>query len=426
MSWKERLLLVLMASINFTHILDFMVMMPLGNFLMPYFNISPKEFSVVVAAYSISAAVSGFSAAFFVDQFDRKKVLLFGYIGFVIGTLCCGIAPSYPLLLIARIVAGLFGGLIGAQVLSIVADTFPYERRGSAMGILFSAFSLASIVGVPFALYLAGRFSWHAPFIFIGVLGLLVILLVGKYLPSMRNHIEKAKEQKESPLAMLKNLLVNREQMIALLLSGSLMLGHFLIIPFLNPYMEMNVGFTEWQRNLVYMVGGVASFVASPLIGRLADKFGKHNIFYIFALLSLIPIFLITNMPAIKYYYVLCVTGIWFALSTGRGIPAQAIISNVVAPEQRGSFMSFNSCVQQLFTGMASLIAGMLVMTSASGKIIHYPWVGYLSIIVVFSCIFIARLLHVKPVAQSSAFILASGKQDNVNGPVRNKENSYK
>jgi MFS transporter, DHA1 family, inner membrane transport protein len=402
MSWKERLLLLLMAAINFTHILDFMVMMPLGNFLMPYFHITPKQFSVVVASYSIAAAVSGFSAAFFVDQFDRKKVLLFGYTGFVLGTLCCGIAPTYSLLLIARVVAGLFGGLIGAQVLSIVADTFPYERRGSAMGILFSAFSLASIVGVPFALFLAGKFSWHAPFLFIALVGIAVIVLVGKYLPSMRGHLQGAKEQKENPLMMLKNLFSNRQQVVALLLSGSLMLGHFLIIPFLNPYMEMNVGFTEWQRNLVYMVGGVASFVASPLIGRLADKFGKHTIFYTFALLSLIPIFLITNMPAIKYYYVLCVTGVWFALSTGRGIPAQAIITNVVAPEQRGSFMSFNSCVQQLFTGMASLIAGMVVMTAANGKILHYSWVGYLSIVVVFSCIFIARMLHVKPLAATN------------------------
>jgi DHA1 family inner membrane transport protein len=168
MNWKERILLLLMAAINFTHILDFMVMMPLGNFLMPYFNITAQQFSVVVASYSIAAAISGFSAAFFVDRYDRKRVLLFGYSGFVIGTICCGIAPTYPLLLISRIVAGLFGGLIGAQVLSIVADSFSYERRASAMGLLFSAFSLASIVGVPFALFLAGTFSWHAPFLLIG------------------------------------------------------------------------------------------------------------------------------------------------------------------------------------------------------------------------------------------------------------------
>ena len=397
MNWKERILLLLMASINFTHILDFMVMMPLGNFLMPYFNITAQQFSVVVASYSIAAAISGFSAAFFVDRYDRKRVLLFGYTGFVIGTLCCGIAPTYLLLLISRIVAGLFGGLIGAQVMSIVADSFSYQRRATAMGLLFSAFSLASIVGVPLALFLAGIFSWHAPFLLIGGLGIPVIFAVAKYLPAMKGHVERAKELQANPISMIRSLVSNSQQVTALFLSGSLMLGHFLIIPFLNPYMEMNVGFSEWQRNLVYMVGGVASFVASPIIGRLADKYGKHRVFYIFCVLSLIPIFLITNMPAIKYYYVLVVTGIWFALSTGRGIPAQAIISNVVKPEQRGSFMSFNSCVQQLFTGMASLIAGMVVIVAPTGKIEHYNLVGYLSIVIVFACIFIARMIHVAP-----------------------------
>jgi predicted MFS family arabinose efflux permease len=298
------------------------------------------------------------------------------------------------LLLTARIVTGLFGGLIGAQVMSIVADSFAYEKRGYAMGILFSAFSLASIIGVPFALFLADTIGWHAPFILIGILGALIIPAVMKYLPAMSGHIHGANEKRENPWQVLKTLFRNSQQLLALALSGCLMLGHFLIIPFLNPYMEMNVGFTSGQRNLVYMVGGVASFIASPLIGKLADKYGKHKVFYIFAFLSLIPIFLITNMPAIKYYYVLIVTGIWFAFSSGRSIPAQAIITNVVRPEQRGSFMSFNGSIQQLFTGMASLIAGMVVIVGAGGKIEHYAWVGYLSIVIVFGCMFIAKMIH--------------------------------
>lgn len=390
MNWKERILLILMASVNFTHILDFMVMMPLGNFLMPYFKITPGQFSVIVASYSISAAVSGFAAAFFVDGYDRKKVLLFGYTGFVIGTICCGIAPTYLLLLAARITAGLFGGLIGAQVLSIVADSFPYEKRGQAMGILFSAFSLASIVGVPAALYLAGWTGWHTPFLAIGGLGVIIILLLSRYLPAMSAHIHGARTK---PVTMLKNVVSSRKQLVALGLSGALMLGHFLIIPFLNPYMEFNVGFTDTQRNMIYMVGGLATFFTSPLIGKLADKYGKHNTFMVFALISLIPIFLITNMPAIKYYYVLMVTGIWFVLSTGRGIPAQAIISNVVPAEQRGSFMSFNGSMQQLFSGIASLIAGAIVISKPDHTIVHYSWVGYLSIAIVLCSVFIARKL---------------------------------
>lgn len=390
MNWKERVLLLLLACINFTHILDFMVMMPLGNFIMPFFKISTQQFSVVVASYSLSAFASGIIAAFFVDNYDRKKILLFGYIGFVVGTLCCGIAPNYPLLLAARITAGLFGGLIGAQVLSIVADTFAYERRGQAMGTIFAAFSIASIVGVPFALYLAHKFTWHAPFIFIAGLGALIIPLVMAYLPSMTKHLTENKNRVK-PLQLLSNIFSTNQQIYALLLTGCLMLGHFVIIPFLNPYMEHNVGFTEGQRMLVYTIGGITSFIASPIVGKLADKYGKHRIFTIFAILSIIPIFLITNMPAIKYYYVLMVTGIWFALSTGRGIPAQAIVSNVVAPEMRGSFMSFIGSFQQMFTGLASLIAGWIVVESpVDHKILHYPITGYFSIAVVLFCIFIS------------------------------------
>ncbi|HEX5669380.1 MAG TPA: MFS transporter, partial [Chitinophagaceae bacterium] len=169
---NKKVILILLAALNFTHILDFMIMMPLGNYLMPYFSISPQQFSYLVAAYTLSASLSGFLAAFFVDRYDRKNVLLIGYGGFLIGTLFCGLAPSYATLLIARIVAGLFGGLIGAQVLSIVSDLFSYEERGKAMGSVISAFAIASTFGVPFALYLANLISWHAPFLFVAIAGL--------------------------------------------------------------------------------------------------------------------------------------------------------------------------------------------------------------------------------------------------------------
>ena len=183
MKKTERILLLLLASINFTHILDFMIMMPLGNFLMPHFNISAQYFSLIVAAYPITAFVSGLITAFYVDQFDRKKVLLFAYAGFIIGTIACGVAPNAWLLMLARVLTGLFGGLIGAQVLSIIADTFSYEKRGRAMATVFMAFSVASIFGVPFSLYLARLISWHAPFIFIGILGLLLLPLLARFSP---------------------------------------------------------------------------------------------------------------------------------------------------------------------------------------------------------------------------------------------------
>ena len=185
----------------------------------------------------------------------------------------------------------------------------------------------------------------------------------------------------------------NRSQSLALLLSGSLMPGHFLVIPFINPYMEFNVGFTKDQTPMIYMVGGVCAMLSSTFIGKLADKHGKLKVFTVCLLLSLLPIFLITNMPRIPFYYVLIVFGFWFTFSTGRNIPAQAMISTVVNPAERGRFMSFNSSFQQLFTGAASIIAGLIVVRDAQGKIYHYQWVGYLSISIVFLCWFIGRML---------------------------------
>jgi MFS transporter, DHA1 family, inner membrane transport protein len=195
MSRKERILLIILASINFTHILDFMIMMPLGNYLMPFFDITPKQFTLLVAAYTISAGFSGFIAAFFVDKYDRKKILLLGYSGFLLGTIACGFAPTYYTLLFSRVFAGIFGGLIGAQVLSIVADTFTYNRRGTAMGAVMSSFSIASTLGVPFSLYLANAISWHAPFLFIGFLGIVLIPLINKYVPQMNAHIDTSGEK---------------------------------------------------------------------------------------------------------------------------------------------------------------------------------------------------------------------------------------
>lgn len=396
MNKKEKMILWILAGLNFTHILDFMIMMPLGNFLMPHFNISARFFSWIVAAYPVSAFVSGMTTAFYVDRFDRKKVLLTAYSGFLIGTVCCGIAPDPYFLMAARILTGLFGGLIGAQVLSIVADTFPYEIRGRAMGTIFMAFSVASVFGVPFSLYLAGLISWHAPFIFIGIVGLVIVPLIVKFLPPMTVHLlpqEQRASGRPDVKKVLTNIFNNKAQVMALMLSGCLMMGHFLIIPFVNPYMEFNVGFTKDQTPLIYMVGGLCAMITSPIIGRMADRYGKLRIFMICLFCSLVPIFLITNMPRIEFYYVLIVMGFWFTFSTGRNIPAQAMISTVVNPAERGQFMSFNSSFQQLFTGMASVIAGMIVVKDPAGRIQHYNWVGYLSVTIIFLSVFIARAL---------------------------------
>jgi len=394
MTSKEKTILILLAALNFTHILDFMIMMPLGNYLMPYFNISGQKFSVIVAVYPVSACIASLVASFFVDAFDRKKVLLFGYIGFLVGTILCGFAPSANLLLASRIVAGLFGGLIGAQVLSIVADTFPYERRAQAMGYLMTAFSLASVFGVPFGLFLATWISWHAPFLLVGGLGIIVVPLLVRYIPPMTQHMQNKEAIQIPPVQKFLYIFRNNRQVLALTLAGSIMLGHFLIIPFINPFMEFNVGFSQTQTKYIYVVGGLITLISAPFAGKMADKVGKLKVFTLAAILSLLPVFLITNMPAIPFYYVLMVTGFWFMVANARNVTASAMVSGVVAPEHRGSFMSINAAIQQMCTGIAALIAGFIIVTDkATQKISHYSWVGYLSLAVIVACIFLGRRL---------------------------------
>ncbi|WP_336515742.1 MFS transporter [Pollutibacter soli] len=392
MNRTERIILTILACINFTHILDFMIMMPLGNYLMPHFSIGTSFFSLIVAAYPITACVSGIVAAFYVDRYDRKRILLFAYAGFLLGTLCCGIAPDEWFLVVARVVTGVFGGLIGAQVLSIIADIFPYEKRGRAMSSIFMAFAAASVFGVPFSLYLANKISWHAPFIFIALVGTVILPMINKFLPPVRSHIH-ATVQRLSIMQVLRQIFGDPAQRMALILAGTLMFGHFLLIPFLNPFLEFNKGFTKTQTPLVYMVGGVASMIASSFIGRLADHYGKFRVFLISVICSLIPIFIITNLPDYHMWVVLAIFGFWFAASTSRNIPVQAMISTVVQPEHRGRFMSFNSSFQQLFTGLASLVSGGIVYTSANGEIVNYNLVGYFSVLVVSSTIYLGYLL---------------------------------
>ncbi len=391
MSKNERIILFLLAALNFTNILDFMIMMPLGNYLMPYFNITPQQFSLLVASYTLSASISGFCAAFFVDGFDRKKVLLFAYTGFLVATFACGFAPTYIFLLLARVVAGLFGGLIGAQVISIVSDLFTYERRGRAMGAIMSSFAVASTVGIPLALYLANLISWHAPFIFIAGFGLLLIPFLIKFIPAMNQHLATVKQKPKINTDSFFAVFKDKHQYQALIFSGMMMFAHFIIIPFINPYMEFNLGYSKKLTPLIYLVGGIAAFVSANYLGRLSDKIGKLKIFTICLLFSLPMMFLITNLFTIPYWIVLVLFGLWFTVATGRGVTAQAMVSNVVKPEHRGSFQSFNSSMQQLGSGLAALVSGFIITKNADESIANYPWLGYIGIIAMIITLFIAR-----------------------------------
>jgi predicted MFS family arabinose efflux permease len=381
MNKNEKTIVFLLAALNFTHILDFIIMVPLSIYLIPSFHISAFQFSTLVASYSISAFFSGILAALLIDRHDRKKTLLLAYAGFLIGTFACGIAPDYITLLMARIVAGTFGGILGAQVFSIIADIFTYERRGRAMGAVMSAFAVASVIGIPLSLFLTNIFksNWHIPFLSIGVLGLLLMPFMIKYLPSMKGHINA--NGSSSIFGGLASTMKIRVQRSALIFSALFMFGHFLVIPFIPSYLEFNKGFTKFQIPLILLCGGIASFIAAIIFGRISDKKGKLPVFLWSVFISLFLIVFLTNMPSINILTALLFFAILFMVVTTRIVMAQAMITGVVSQNHRGSFMSVNGSMQHLGQGMASLAAGVIIRTNRdTHQLSNFNWVGYLSI----------------------------------------------
>lgn len=390
MTRNERILLITLAAINFTNIMDFMIMMPLGPQLMRIFNITPQQFGIIVSSYTLSAGISGFLTAFIIDKVDRKRFLQWLYVGFLIGTMLCGIVNSYALLVAARVLTGIFGGVLGAVILAIVGDMIAFEKRGQAMGMIMAAFSVASVFGVPFGLYIATLLDWHAPFIFLAITALPISYLIWRFVPEMDTHINN--QHHVNPYQVLANIFKDSNQSKAITLMIVLMAGHFSIIPFLSPYMVSNVGFSERDLAYIYLFGGAFTIFTSPRVGKLADKYGKAKVFSWFVAMCAVPVLLLTNLPQTPVWMALVITTLFFILSAGRFIPAQAIVSATVKAESRGSFMSVSSSLQQLTAGGASYLAGLVISKDPqSGVLSHYNWIGLFSVVATLSTIALIR-----------------------------------
>jgi predicted MFS family arabinose efflux permease len=393
MTRKEIFLLLTLASVNFINIMDFMIIMPLQEFLEKTFAISPAQFGLVVSSYAFSAFAASMTASFFVDRFDRKAVLLTAFAGLLLGTVGCGLATSYATLLASRIVAGLFGGLIAAQGLSIVGDLFSYEKRGRAMGLLMSGFAAATIAGVPLGLFLANRAGWQWPFLCIGLAGLAVFALAWRAIPSMRSHI--ARKGAPGAFAVYNSVRADRNKRYALGMMLMLIFSHFATIPFIAPYLSKNAGFSQEELPLMYFFGGASSLITSPLFGKLSDRFGKRRMFGLFLVLSAVPVFLLTNLGRVPGYQVILVTTLFFIVAGGRMVPANAIITSVVPPEMRGGFMNLNASLQQLGLGLASLTGGLVLTVNAAGELHNYDVIGYISIAGSLLCLWLMTRVRI-------------------------------
>lgn len=375
---KEKLYITLLAMIQVAHILDFVIMMPLGPTLMRVLNIGPTQFGVLVSSYTIGASVIGFFGALYVDNFDRKKVLITLFSLFIVGTALCGMATNYKFLLFARILTGCFGGITNACVFALVADLIPPERRGRATGVVMSSFSMASILGVPLGLFIANLWGWNSTFYMIVALSLVAVIMAFKLLPPVpaKSTLKPFKET----VGKVKDILKEKNYLICFALTSFLSLGSFMIIPFLSPYMVKNVGLTEQQLPLIYLFGGAFTILSARFIGKQCDKKGAFVVFKIVFFLSWFPIIAITNLPPVPVYAVLIVSTFFMMLVSGRFIPAMTMLSLAVRPEQRGSFMALENALRLLMSGMASLVAGQMIQEGSNGRLQGYALVGWCSI----------------------------------------------
>jgi len=375
----ERLLLWSLAAINFTHIVDFMVMMPLGPELTRLFQITDAQFGLLVSAYSLAAGAAGLLVSMVIDRFERKRALLWMYAGFALATLACGLAPTYGALMAARVAAGVFGGVLGALVQTIVGDAVPFERRGQAMGLVMSAFSLSTVAGVPLSLWLASHWGWHVPFFAIAAVSVAVWLAAWRSVPRLQSHMTGASAQ--PPLTQLRRVLSVGNHWRAFALSVLMLSGSFSIIPYITIYTTTNVGLSADQVPFIYLAGGVATLFTARFWGRLADRYGKVKVFRCISVAAVLPMMALTHLPAVSVPVLLVVTTAFFVFVSGRMVPGMALLTQTPEPAVRGSFMSVNGALQSAAMGIAAWVGGLMISRTPDGLVAGYGRTGWLALI---------------------------------------------
>lgn len=374
-SGYQKIVVAMLAFLQFAVILDFMIMSPLGAVIMPDLNIGPSQFGLVVSAYAFSAGVAGLLTAGFADRYDRKKLLLFFYTGFILGTVWCGLAQTFESLLAARVFTGLFGGVIGSIVLAISTDLFAPAMRGRVMGLIQTAFAASQVLGIPAGIYLSNQWNWHVPFMAMAAFGLLGGLLVAWKMQPVNGHL--GQPQEHSPFMHLYHTVTEKRYLLAFCITAFLTTGGFMLMPFSSAYIVNNMGIDLHHLPTVYLITGVCTIFIGPLIGRAADAFGKFRVFLFGTALSIVMVLIYTHLGHIPLWMLVLVNSVMFVGIFSRMIPFQAISSTVPVATQRGSYNAISASIQQLAGGVASVASGHIVTQAADGRLQHFDTVGY-------------------------------------------------
>ncbi len=399
----EIFVIIILASTQFTVVLDFMVMSPLGDFLMKEMNLNTTQFGFSVSAYAFSAGFSGLLTAGFADRFDRKKLLLFFYIGFIVGTLFCGLTNTYPMLLAARIVTGLFGGVIGSISMAIVTDLFPIEKRGRVLGYLQMGFGASQVLGIPISLYIANIWGWQSPFLMIVVLATGIWLTIVYKLKPVDMHLETKSER--NAVGHLWHTLSQRNYRVGFLSTAFLSLGGFMMMPWGSAFAINNLNVTPHQLPFLFMFSGLTALIIMPMIGKLSDRFDKFRIFTFASIWLSVVVVIYTNLTPVPFWFVLLMNFGFMLGIMSRMIPAVALSSALPEKQDRGAFMGINASLQQIAGGVAAAVGGMIVVQKDKfSPLEHYDTLGYvivaLSVISVFLLYRVSKLVRGLPTGQ--------------------------
>lgn len=394
---RERWLLITLAGIQFTNILDFMIMMPLGPSLTALFRISDAQFGWLVSAYTLAGAASGLFASTYIDRFDRKRLLLVLYSLFALSTLACGVAPTYHTLLLARISAGIFGGVLSALGQTIVGDVIPFERRGRAMGIVMTSFSVATVAGVPLGLFLAAHYGWHVPFFLIAALCAVFTSIAYFVLPQLSSHVRTSVAL--SSRSRIAQVLRDANLQRAFFFSALLMFSGFTVIPYITLFMQSNVGLRADQVPYLYLCGGVATLVSARWLGKWTDSRGKFQTFRTMAWLFLLPLIGLTLLGKSTLWLALLVSTFFFVCASGRMIPGMAMLTSATSPALRGTFMTLNASVQSASMGLAALVGGYVISRDAHGLLQGYWRAAVLGAVASVLAVVVASKLDLQPVS---------------------------
>ena len=411
-SVRQRVLvLVVLALVQFTSIVDFMVVMPLGPQIITKLGLSSADqFSLIVASYSISAGLAGLLASSIMDRFGRKKAYLSLFGGFLLGTLACGLAREYSTLVAARALAGAFGGILGGLGLTIIADVFPEEQRGRATGVLMSAFALAPAFGVPVGLHIGERYGWYVPFLILAALGLVVFVVGVLVMPPLRGHLDHQSAHVQ-PLAQIIDTFRQPGNLISFAFTAAVMFGAFSVIPFISLSLVANVGVPREKLWQVFATAGIMTLFGAPLVGGLADRFGKLLVFRIVALISACIILIVTNLPVVPLAVAALVVGLLMVSNAGRMAASMSMITASVASRARGGLMSANSAVQHLTAGLAASTGGWILGPLVDGRLRNFRVVGLVSLSATLLSVWIAGWVRRAGEAGSSAVIAEEARE---------------